>query len=141
MREIGLNHEAVVVSRGRMARLIARAFVDLVFYDLSAWLAGYPRIRAIVKRTRLKNEVAGAETIRLVCSAVDIASCFYFKKVLCLHRSFVAVRLLRKTGVKADLVIGSRPVPFLSHAWAEVDGRVVNDKQGYKTRLAEMERM
>jgi hypothetical protein len=141
MPEIELQHVTVAVPQVRMVPLICRAFVDLVFYDLLSALASFPRIRAVVRGVRVRNRPTDGETIERVCNAVDIASCFYFKQVYCMHRSFVTVRLLRKTGVKADLVIGSRPIPFVAHAWAEVGGRVVNDKQGYKRRLAEVERM
>jgi hypothetical protein len=141
MRKIGLNHETVGVPRVRMAPLIVRAFVDLIFYDLLAAFASFRRISATVRRVRARNRPTDGETIERVCNAVDIASCFYFKQVYCMHRSFVTVRTLRRAGVKADLVIGSRPIPFVAHAWAEVDGRVVNDKQGYKRRLMEMERI
>jgi hypothetical protein len=141
MPEIDLLEVTVPVVRLRMAPLIVRAFMDLIFYDCLEAFAGFPRICARVKGTHVKNRPSDSETIERVCNAVDVASCFYFKQVLCMHRSFVAVRLLRKVGVRADLVIGSRPIPFVAHAWAEVDGRVVNDKQGYKRRLIEMERI
>src|SRR5215813_13721417 len=45
------------------------------------------------------------------------------------------VRLLRKHGVHARLVIGYRPSPFFSHAWVEVDGRVVYGSPAYQKRL------
>jgi hypothetical protein len=141
MREVTLESQVLTVAPVRMVPLVLRAFTDLVFYDLLVLLAGFPRIRAFVKRTSPRNKPTNSETIERVCDAVDIASCFYFKQVRCMHRSFVAVRLLRKAGVKADLVIGSRPIPFVSHAWVEVNGWVVNDKQGYKRRLMELERM
>jgi hypothetical protein len=141
MRKVALSHGTARVSQVPMARLIVRAFVDLIIYDLLIVFASFPRIRELVHGARVKDRITDPETIERVCSAVDIASCFYFKHVYCMHRSFVAVRLLRKVGVKADLVIGSRPVPFIAHAWAEVDGRVVNDKQGYKRRLIELERI
>ena len=35
----------------------------------------------------------------------------------------------RKYGVSAHLVIGAQQMPFKAHAWVEVDGKVVNDKQ------------
>jgi hypothetical protein len=141
MREVTLEPQVLTVPPVRMAPFVLRAFADLVFYELLVIVAGFPRIRAMVKRTSTGHKPANSETIERICNAVDIASCFYFKQVRCMHRSFVAVRLLRKAGVKADLVIGSRPIPFFSHAWVEVDGVVVNDKQGYKRRLMEMERM
>jgi hypothetical protein len=32
-------------------------------------------------------------------------------------------------------VIGYRPSPFFSHAWVEIDGRLVNDLPGYAEQL------
>jgi hypothetical protein len=141
MPEIAPQESTVAYRDVSVVLLVLRAVADLMFYDLVIVLVGFSHMRALVKRTLPTNKQPNAQTIERVCTAVDIASCFYFKQVRCMHRSFVAVRLLRKSGVRADLVIGSRPVPFLSHAWVEVDGRVVNDKQGYKRRLLEMERI
>ena len=70
-----------------------------------------------------------------VCHAVLLATCLHWKPVLCLQRSVCAVRLLRKYGIAAKLVIGYRPAPFFSHAWVEVNGRVVNSSPAYKRRL------
>ena len=77
----------------------------------------------------------------LLCEAVSLAACFYFKPVRCLQRSTVIVHLLRKYGIDGRLVIGYRPSPFLAHAWAEVDGRVVNDSQAYQQRLRVLDTM
>ena len=51
------------------------------------------------------------------------------------QRAELAQREQVKAGVEARLTIGYRAAPFLSHAWVEVDGRVVNDSQAYKERL------
>jgi hypothetical protein len=47
---------------------------------------------------------------------------------MCLQRSAVMVFLLRSSGVNAKLVIGCQKLPFLMHAWVEVDGEVVDEK-------------
>ena len=39
-----------------------------------------------------------------------------------------AAVLLRRHGWNAEMVIGAQLLPFQSHAWVEIDGRVVNDK-------------
>jgi hypothetical protein len=52
----------------------------------------------------------------------------------------VAVRLLRHYGIEAQVVIGCRAAPFASHAWVEVNGRVVNDSSGYQQKLRVLER-
>jgi len=50
------------------------------------------------------------------------------EEVLCLQRSVATTLLLRRSGVRAEMVIGAQLLPFRSHAWVEVDGAVVNDK-------------
>lgn len=39
------------------------------------------------------------------------------------------------------MVIGCRPLPFESHAWVELDGRVVNDRQAYRTAFVVLDRL
>jgi hypothetical protein len=67
-----------------------------------------------------------------VVRTVDLAICFYLKRVRCLQRSVVTTRLLRHFGIDARLIIGCRPHPFCGHAWVEVGGRVVNDSARYQ---------
>jgi hypothetical protein len=64
-----------------------------------------------------------------------LATCLYWKRVLCLQRSVCATRLLRARSLPARLVIGYREAPFFSHAWVEIGSRVVNDSPAYRTRL------
>ena len=52
----------------------------------------------------------------------------YWKRALCLQRSAATTCLLKRYGVPAHMVIGAQHTPFKSHAWVEVDERVVNDK-------------
>jgi hypothetical protein len=59
---------------------------------------------------------------------MDLACVFYPKSVLCLQRSAATTLLLRRHGIRAELVIGAQMLPFKSHAWVEVEGTVVNDK-------------
>jgi hypothetical protein len=124
-----------------MTILVLRAFKELIFYEILARMGGFKRVRAYVQRTGRKELDAPPETVKRVVDAVDIAGVFYCKRVMCLQRSFAAVRLLRKSGVRAELIIASRPLPFMSHAWVEVDNQIVNDKAGYKRRLQVLERI
>jgi hypothetical protein len=39
------------------------------------------------------------------------------------------------------VVIGFRPVPVDSHAWVEVDGKVVNDRPQYQKHFRVLERL
>jgi hypothetical protein len=124
-----------------MTLLVLRAFKELICYDILVKMGGFKRVRVYVQKTSRKELDAPPETVKEVVEAVDIAGVFYYKRVMCLHRSFAAVRLLRKSGVRAELIIASRPLPFLSHAWVEVDSQIVNDKPGYKRKLQVMERI
>jgi hypothetical protein len=108
---------------------------ELARYDVVDRVFGFGRIQQQLARTSGRVLLASAERERTVCEAVLLATCLYWKPVLCLQRSVCVVRLLRAHGVGARLVIGYRPVPFFSHAWAEVDGRVVNDSPVYRKRL------
>ena len=127
--------------RGRRANsrtaawLNLRALWSLTLYDITNALAGFRSVTWLVGRRRAECVRSDPEQVRWICDAVNLAACFYFKPVKCLQRASVIVRLLRKGGINGELVIGCRPSPFLAHAWAEVDGRVVGDSACYKQRL------
>ncbi len=67
-------------------------------------------------------------TVDRIVSAINTASIWYWKEVLCLQRSAATTCMLRRHGVAAQMVIGVQQVPFKAHAWVEVGGSVVNDK-------------
>ena len=119
----------------RYALLVIRTLWELIRYDVVNATLGFQHISRQVARQPVASRAFEPETESLVCEAVCLAACFYWKPVLCLQRSVVATRLLRKFGIHSHLVIGYRPAPFFSHAWVEVDGRVVNDSPAYKDRL------
>jgi len=115
--------------------LVLQALWELIRYDLVNVTLGFQRVCRQVASQPVASQKFPKQTESLVCDAVSLAACFYYKPVLCLQRSVAAARLLKKSGIKGSLVIGYRPAPFLSHAWVEVDGRVVNDSSVYKERL------
>jgi hypothetical protein len=121
------------------AVFVAEAWVGLAAFDL-ALLGGFARAEDRVRRTaRRQRRIVPAP--QDVVWAVDEACVWYFKRVPCLQRSAVTTCLLRRHGLAADLVIGFRPTPFESHAWVEMDGRVVNDRPQYQTRFTVLERL
>jgi hypothetical protein len=116
------------------ALLVFCALYELARYDVvSAW-RGSTNMRWLNPRS-ITNKPTSHELVRITCDAVSFATCLYWKPVLCLQRSVCIVRLLRKRGVGARLVIGYRPAPFFFHAWVEVSGRIVNDSAAYQQRL------
>lgn len=116
-------------------RLVFRALYEIVRYDVVLSLLGSGRILSQLKRQPVSARKVRAELEKAICDAVLLATCFYWKPVLCLQRAVCTVRLLRRHGIHARLVIGYRPLPFFSHAWVEVDGRVVYGSPAYQKRL------
>ncbi len=122
------------------AWLFGRALYELLRYELTISLCGSARIMRQLRRQSIGAKTtaikpASLELERNICEAVLVATCFYWKPVLCLQRAVCTVRLLRRRGIFARLVIGYRPSPFFSHAWVEVDGRVVYGSPAYQKRL------
>ena len=122
-------------NRPRYALLVIRALWELVLYDLINSVLGFRQVYRHVERQRVVRHAFWPAGQAVACEAVSVASCFYWKRVLCLQGSVVTTRLLRKSGIDGRLVIGYRPSPFVSHAWVEVDSRVVNDSPAYKERM------
>jgi Transglutaminase-like superfamily len=116
-------------------RLVFRALYEIVRYEVVLALLGSGRILSQLRRQSISTQPNSAELEKTICEAVLLATCFYWKPVLCLQRAVCTVRLLRRHGVHARLVIGYRPSPFFSHAWVEVNGRVVYGSAAYQKRL------
>lgn len=119
----------------RYAWLVIRALGELARYDMTVSLRGSGCILRQLREQTVAHQPQGAEVEQSVCDAVLLATSLYWKPVLCLQRSVCTVRVLRKHGIDARLVIGFRPSPFFSHAWVEVNGRVVYGSPAYQKRL------
>ena len=119
----------------RFAFLVVRAWWELVAFDLINAVSGFQGIHSHLARQRVKSKKLHKWADTAICESVSLATCFYFRPVLCLQRSVAAAKLLRKHGIASRLVIGYRAAPFFSHAWVEVNDRVLNDSPAYKERL------
>jgi hypothetical protein len=108
--------------------LVIKAYAKLLLFDFHVARGGFPRIYRQLQATPIAPSAQTQNPVEQVCAALDLASIWYWKRVLCLQRSAVATTLLREFGVPADLVIGVQQVPFKAHAWVEVEGCPVNDK-------------
>jgi len=99
---------------------------------LCACVAAWP----ICPSRRVDSEVIGK-----ICASVQQACVWYPKRALCLQRSAVTTCLLRLYGLSAQMVVGVRDMPFMAHAWVEIDHSVVNDwpgvKRFYRTLIAQ----
>ena len=112
--------------------LVFRASYELVRYEVILSLRGSGHILQQVRWQSIAAQASGHEGEQTICEAVLVAMSFYWKPVLCLQRAVCTVRLLRRYGIVARLVIGYRPSPFFSHAWVEVEGRVVYGSAAYQ---------
>jgi transglutaminase superfamily protein len=115
--------------------VVFRAVYEIIRYEVVLSLLGSGRILSQLRRQSVAARTAGAELEKTICDAVLLVTCFYWKPVLCLQRAVCTVRLLRRYGIQARLVIGYRPSPFFSHAWVEVDGRVLYGSAAYQKWL------
>jgi hypothetical protein len=123
------------MKKAKHIRLVIRALYEIVRHDVVLWLLGSGRTLQQVSRQCVAAKLASQELEQAICEAVLLATCLYWKPVLCLQRSVCTARLLRKYGVNARLVIGYRPAPFFAHAWVEVGGRVAYGSPAYQKRL------
>jgi Transglutaminase-like superfamily len=111
-----------------MNMLMLQSYLLLIKIDLMMRFRSFESIHRLV-RTRRATKDCRDRTIgvEIICQTIDLACVFYVKPVLCLQRSAVAAILLQRYGWQAQMIIGAKLIPFKSHAWVEVDGKVVND--------------
>jgi len=104
------------------------ALVLLFTAEVVRKLGGFRSIHDAVARWNVAVQSKRDDaTLAAACAAVNRACTWHPKRSLCLQRASVLVCLLRSLGFPAQMVIGVHKMPFYGHAWAEVDGRVVND--------------
>jgi hypothetical protein len=123
-----------------MLFLVAAALWELLRYDALLTLGGFERARRILVPPARRGRQQDSDCRRVVV-AMDTASALYWKPVMCLQNAMVTAKLLRRSGFNAEVVIGCRPEPFFSHAWVELDGRVVNDSPVYREQLPALARL
>lgn len=111
-----------------MSFLRLKAYLLLIYFDLYLAQSNFEALYERVRRFPVSKATFSENAIERICSAMDMASIWYWKEALCLQRSAATACLLRRHGVPAELVIGAQQLPFKAHAWVEVDGHVVNDK-------------
>ncbi len=123
-----------------MRSLVLRALIELKRYGRLLATNDFEGLHSRVRLEPVALTKASQEEIERICDAVAYACIWYFHEVKCLQRSAAAVTLLRQHGVPATMVIGATRLPLWGHAWAEVDGRVVNDKPEVQTTYMTLER-
>lgn len=112
------------------AHRVAFAWCLLALSDLALKGGGFQRFYRLMSRWPTVGRTEPADRMRVTLqasAAVDRARLYYFKRAWCLQTAAAAVCFIRLKGVDAKLVVGVRKIPFYAHAWAEVDGQIVNN--------------
>lgn len=123
-----------------MLTLSSRAYFLLIYFDFYVARGNFAALYAKVRNHPLRVMPSSEDVVQKICSAVDLASIWYWKEVLCLQRSAATTCLLKSNGVSAQMFIGAQKLPFRAHAWVEVEGRVVNDKPYMREVYAVLDR-
>jgi len=113
----------------------------LALFDAMLAMRGFRSVYRDLSRHHLPSRPRRMELEDAICQAVTQAISFYWKPVRCLQRSAVTASLLRTYGIDATVVIGFRPAPLFSHAWVEVEGRVVGGSAAYQRTLCPLTRI
>ncbi len=112
-----------------MTILVIESWLLLCYLEFVMKWSSFNKLYGLVRHTTIRTLVdRRLRSYRDLCHAVDLASVFYLKRVLCLQRSAATTLLLRRYGWNAELVLGAQILPFKAHAWVEIDGIVANDR-------------
>jgi len=121
------------------SRLILEAYVALVAHDLFMARRSLAELRDTIKSAPIRPMAVSDAASSRISHALDIACAFYPKQTLCLQRSAVLVRLLRRHGLRAKMIIGAQKLPFKAHAWVEIDGVIVGDRTASREKFLVLE--
>ena len=130
--------ERVKVSK----RETVSAFFGLLAFDLLLKIRGFNSlIRRVEHWPVAEPKISDREICRRVRGMVDRAQMYYPKKAMCLQHSAVVTCLLRRRGVAAQMVLAAQEFPPKAHAWSEVAGEVVNDRNAVKNEYLILRRL
>ena len=137
-----LPSETTQTDRLPLKRETFAAFIGLLAFDLLLKFRGF---QSLIKRVESWPTAGPHTTERELCkrvrAMVDRAQLYYPKKAMCLQHSAVVTCLLRRRGIPAEMVLAAQEFPPKGHAWAEVEGEVVNDTQRVKAKYLELRRI
>lgn len=115
-----------------MSYLIPRAYRELIYFDFYLMRGDFRRLYDRVRNHPIGKRGSSLDVIKSICAAVDMASIWYWKEVLCLQRSAAVTCLLKNYGFSAHMVIGAQKLPFKAHAWVEINDRPINERTDVK---------
>ena len=111
-----------------MSVLFLKSYRELLRYELYFDRKHFGRLYGRVKQCPVSGSQPGPSGQAEILRAMNLACAFYWKRVTCLQRAAATTCLLRRAGIRAELVTGVQTLPYSAHAWVEVNGLVVDDK-------------
>lgn len=118
------------------------AFIGLLYFDLILKFVGFQSlVNKVEQWPTAAPRATDLKECRRVRAMVDRAQMYYPKKAMCLQHSAVVTCLLRRRGVPAELVLAAQEFPPRGHAWAEIEGIVINDLQAVKNNHRVLKRI
>ncbi len=105
-----------------------RLLQNTTIQNLIAELQKFPKVDS--------RRPSGDLKIASLMSALNAAFSLDRTKNQCLAYSYSLVRMARRLNIPASLVIGVKTKPFLSHAWVEFQGEVINDDRHLREKLS-----
>ncbi|ONC20977.1 lasso peptide biosynthesis B2 protein [Burkholderia pseudomallei] len=128
-----------VLGKRDAARFEWRPFWRIVRSAASLKMRGFHALAALDRLDARGAPARGDDASRTVERLLR-ASIWSPFRITCVQMSLALATHLRRQNVPAQLVIGVRPMPFVAHAWVEVDGRVCGDEPDLKKSYGEIYR-
>lgn len=106
-----------------------QALALLLLFDTALRVGGLERALRLARLLGAREPEAGwnGGDTEVIAHGVAAAAAFYPRRALCLEQSLALFVALRRAGAPAKLRIGVRPLPFVAHAWVEIDGIAINE--------------
>ena len=95
-----------------VAFLVPRAYLKLLYFDFYLARNNFAALHQRVRNYPIGRPIEGPGVTKKIRAAVDMASIWYWKEVLCLQRSAATACLLKRYGVPAQMVIGAQQMPL-----------------------------
>lgn len=103
---------------------VVRCLATVAATRLSLKLLGLRRTVALARRLAGNRPPRANAPAPIDCArSVATAAAFFPGRAVCLEQAIALFVVLRRLGYPAALRIGVQPLPFLAHAWIELDGR------------------
>lgn len=120
--------------------LVAKCLFAFATFDFMGSSTDFAVMLDFVREWPNSTEPDPSVTVDVILAAINFASIWYPKRVLCLQRSAATTCLLRSHGIRAEMVLGAQRIPFKAHAWTEVEGMPVNERRDVRATYSVWDR-